>query len=104
MRSGDQIFQGAHPELAGMERERQRKKKPPPVGDRGSAKGGIRQTPETGVGVEQRLREFPDQGLKISAGKIFCVPCKEVLPNLKHRVRESSPCWLLCTATTERLF
>ena len=34
------------------------------------------------------LREFPGQGLKESAGQLFCGPCKETLPNIKGSIRD----------------
>lgn len=76
---------GALPDLAGLERTRAKKRKPP-EGPRGRAAAG-RTTKETTVSIVQRLREFPDQGLRASAGKIFCAPCREEQPNLKESLK-----------------
>lgn len=40
------------------------------------------------MSLEQRLREFPGQGLKQSAGVLFCGPCKEILPNIKGSIKD----------------
>lgn len=73
------------PVLAEMERVRSKKRKAP-EGPRGRSVGG-RKTKETTVSIAQRLKEFPDQSLKESAGKIFCVACKEEQPNLKESLK-----------------
>lgn len=39
------------------------------------------------VSIFQRLSEFPGQSLKESAGKIFCLACKEEQQNLKESLR-----------------
>lgn len=46
-----------------------------------------RATKETKVPVGQRILEFPDQGLNVSAGMIVCVPCKEPLANIKDSLK-----------------
>lgn len=73
------------PALAPLERERAKKRKLP-EGPRGRNKA-VRITKETTVSLDRRLFEFPKQGLKISAGKLFCLPCKEELPNLKESIK-----------------
>ncbi|KAL1518657.1 hypothetical protein AB1Y20_002945 [Prymnesium parvum] len=80
----------ALPELAEMERQRKAKRKPP-EGKRGRQKA-IRTTKETVVPLERRLVEFPNECLKVSAGKLFCLPCKEELPNLKERIKRHTSC------------
>ena len=77
---------GAMPDLAAHERERAAKMKPP-EGPRGR-QVERRTTKETKVTVAQRLREFPGQGLKESAGEVYCGPCKETLPNIKGSIRD----------------
>lgn len=78
------------PDLAAMERQRTVKRKPP-EGARGRQKA-IRTTKETVVPLERRLTEFPNECLKISAGKLFCLSCKEELPNLKERIKRHTSC------------
>ena len=75
---------GAMPDLAAHERERVVKMKPP-EGPRGR-QVEARTTKESKVPLAQRLREFPDQGLIDSNGKIFCAPCKEEIPNIKSSI------------------
>lgn len=75
----------SHPALAGMERERAKKRKAP-EGPRGRTKA-VRSTKETSVSVKQRLTEFPGEGLKEAAGKLFCEPCREELTNLKESLK-----------------
>lgn len=73
------------PPLASMERERLKRRKPP-VGEqreRGRAKIGR----ETRVTVSQWLKQFQGQGLKESAGKIFCTACKEEQPDQMESIR-----------------
>eukprot|EP00326_Haptolina_ericina_P035021 CAMPEP_0181246642 /NCGR_PEP_ID=MMETSP1096-20121128/44115_1 /TAXON_ID=156174 ORGANISM="Chrysochromulina ericina, Strain CCMP281" /NCGR_SAMPLE_ID=MMETSP1096 /ASSEMBLY_ACC=CAM_ASM_000453 /LENGTH=829 /DNA_ID=CAMNT_0023343497 /DNA_START=868 /DNA_END=3357 /DNA_ORIENTATION=+ len=77
---------GAMPDMAAHERERKRKMKLP-EGPRGR-QVEARTTKETKVSVEQRLREFPGQGLRNSAGVVFCAPCKEQLPNIKGSIKD----------------
>lgn len=71
--------------LAGIERKRKFKFKKP-AGPRGRCKSG-RTTRETKVVIAKRLQQFPNQGLVIAAGKLFCKPCREVQPNLKESLR-----------------
>lgn len=73
------------PELNELERVRAKKRKAP-EGPRGRAKAG-RTTKETSVSLKKRLEEFPDEGLVISAGELFCGPCKESISNLKEGMR-----------------
>lgn len=75
----------AMPDLAHLERARKVKRKAP-EGPRGRSKAG-RVTKESCVPLLQRIQEFPDTGLKISGGKLFCAPCKEELPNLKEHIK-----------------
>tara|TARA_B110001450_G_C17657600_1_gene495928 strand:- start:199 stop:2715 length:2517 start_codon:yes stop_codon:yes gene_type:complete len=77
---------GAMPDLAAHERERAAKMKPP-EGPRGR-QVDRRVTKETKVSVDQRLRDFAGQGLKNSAGEIFCGPCKTTIPNIKGSIRD----------------
>lgn len=73
------------PSMASIERERSTKRKAP-EGPRGHSKGG-RLTKETKVAPFKRIAEFEDQGLTMSAGKLFCQACHEVQPNLKESIR-----------------
>lgn len=68
------------PELANHERERKPKRKPP-EGPRGRATAA-RVTQETRVSLESRIQKFADQGLKASAGKLFCQACPCEVPNI----------------------
>jgi hypothetical protein len=61
-------------------------KRKAPEGPRGRSKA-VNVTKETKVSLAKRVEQFPDQGLKVSAGKIFCQPCKEELPNLKESIK-----------------
>lgn len=76
----------SEPELAQHERQRQVKRKAP-AGPRGRKKGAGRVTKETNIPLCERVKQFDEHGLKVSAGKLFCVPCKEELPNLKESIR-----------------
>lgn len=73
------------PTLAAMERDRVGKRKLP-CGPRGRTTA-VRKTKQTCISVEQRLREFPDESFKKSAGQLFCQACKEVMPNLKEQLK-----------------
>ena len=73
------------PELAAHERSRCLKRKMT-AGPRGRSKA-IAQTKETKVSLHRRLHEFPDAGLTVSANQLFCLACREVLPNLKETIR-----------------
>jgi hypothetical protein len=77
---------GAVPDLAAHERERAAKMKPP-EGPRGR-QSSVRMTKESKVSVVQRICEFPEQGLIDSAGKLFCAPCKEIIPNIKGSIKD----------------
>lgn len=76
------------PTLAAHERSRKMKKNRP----RKKEKRPILHAPlsnstkATGVSLHQRLSEFPNTGLKISGGKLFCASCKKQLPNLKTSI------------------
>ena len=72
-------------ELSHIERFRARKHKLP-EGPRGRAKA-VRITKESAIPISQRLMEFPDEGFKNSAGKIFCVPCRERIQNNKQGIK-----------------
>ncbi|KAL3921141.1 MAG: hypothetical protein SGPRY_005004 [Prymnesium sp.] len=64
-------------------------KKRPKQGPRGRSKAA-RKTKESAVPVAERLTRFPDdpdEGFKLSAGKLFCQPCKEALVNLKEGLK-----------------
>ena len=69
------------PELASHERSRNVKQKAP-VGKR-SRQAAAHVTKQTSVSLRKRLQEFPNTGLTISAGKLFCLPCKIKLDNIK---------------------
>ena len=77
---------GKLPDLAAHERERAAKMKLP-EGPRGR-QVAARTTKESKVPISQRLREFVDQGLVDSAGMLYCVPCKETLPNIKNSIND----------------
>lgn len=71
--------------LATHERPRATKRKLP-EGPRGRAKS-VRTTLESkNVKADARLVQFPDQGLKLSAGVLFCQPCKTTLPNIRNSI------------------
>lgn len=74
----------AEVELAEHERERAKKRKAP-EGPRGRSKAA-RTSWEPKVKHDARLTEFPEQGLKISAGKLYCRPCAVTLPNIKSSI------------------
>ncbi|KAL3919958.1 MAG: hypothetical protein SGPRY_005436, partial [Prymnesium sp.] len=57
-----------------------------PEGPRGRAKA-VRITKETTVPASRRLVEFRDEGFKLSMGKLFCVPCRETVQNLKEGLK-----------------
>lgn len=73
------------PELASMERKRAQVFKRP-AGPRGRMKAS-RVTKQTKVSLSERLQQFPDQGLYVSGGKLFCGPCREEAPNLKESLK-----------------
>lgn len=73
------------PALAAIHRERAVKRKAP-EGPRGRSKCG-RTTKEMKVMAVKRLSEFCDQGLTISAGKLYCQACHEIQPNLKESIK-----------------
>lgn len=71
--------------LAAHERPRGQKRKPP-EGPRGRAKAGRMTAESRHIKRDSRLVEFPDQGLKIAAGDLFCQPCKTTLPNIRNSI------------------
>lgn len=74
-------------ELAAHERKRSMKRKSmPEAGPRGRSKA-LKRTIETRVSLAKRLAEFPDSGLTVSAKHLFCLACREALPNLKESIR-----------------
>ena len=75
----------SHPPMADMERVRALKRKAP-EGPRGR-NAAPRITKQTAIPITQRLAEFPNEGFKESAGKIFCRPCKEEVQNLKEGLK-----------------
>lgn len=83
--SGSAAAASAVPTLAAIHRERSKKRQLPEE-PRGPSKLG-RFTKETKVTVIKRLSEFDDQGLTMSAGKLFCQACHEVQPNLKESIK-----------------
>lgn len=81
----EQVFVSCDlPRMAHHERSRCVKQKAP-IGKRGRNES-VHITKETNVPLTQRLQEFPNTGLTISAGKLFCLPCKIVLDNLKGKI------------------
>lgn len=72
-------------ELAKIERARTQKRKAP-EGPRGRSKIGRMTVEPKSVPKLNRLTEFPEQGLKISAGALFCQPCKMTLPNIRGSI------------------
>lgn len=72
-------------ELADHERNRSKKRKAP-EGPRGRSKAGRNSVEAKHVPMLNRLKEFPNQGLKISAGALFCKPCAVTLPNIKSSI------------------
>lgn len=58
-----------------------------PEGPRGRAKAA-HISKETKVPVEKRLEQFPDNGLHVSAGQIYCGPCKTVIDNIKSSISD----------------
>ncbi|KAK3238548.1 hypothetical protein CYMTET_51450 [Cymbomonas tetramitiformis] len=73
------------PALAAHERERAPVKKPPSGKKR--AGGGVRITKEPKIKPSKRITQFPDQCLRVSAGRLFCGCCKESLSLLKQSVK-----------------
>lgn len=73
------------PTLAGHERNRKRRRKVATAQRKGKF-GSQRSTQQTQVSLQQRLNEFPDSGLTISAGCLFCAPCKKKMVNLKTSI------------------
>lgn len=71
--------------LASHERKRAQKRKAP-EGPRGRAKS-VRTTAESkNIKHNERVNEFPEQGLKVSAGVLFCQPCATTLPNIRNSI------------------
>lgn len=75
---------GNVPDLAAHERARSLPQKAP-TGPRGRA-SATHKTSESRVTLEQRLREFPEQTLKIVHDKLRCAACKEGIPNIKSSI------------------
>lgn len=75
-----------YPELAQHERARATKKLRT-EGQRGRAKV-THVSKETKIPLRQRLEEFPDKGLTISAGVLFCKACKLTLDNIKSSIED----------------
>lgn len=48
---------------------------------------GQHSTKETKISLSQRLAEFSNSGLKISAGELWCAPCRKRLKNLKTTIQ-----------------
>lgn len=77
------------PLLAKHERNRKAKQKPQKKKRKlpGALNAACRSsTKQTSVPLSQRLTEFPNMGLSISAGALWCAPCKKVVPNLKQTI------------------
>lgn len=72
-------------ELAAHERARSKKRKAP-EGPRGRSKATRITTEPKNVPKDSRITDFPDQGLKISAGTLFCQPCATTLPNIRGSI------------------
>lgn len=68
-----------------VERTRAPKRKAP-EGPRGRAKS-VRVTKETGVSLQGRVKQFENEGLKVSAGELFCSACLQVLPNICESIK-----------------
>lgn len=75
---------GPLPGLAAHERARAAARKLP-SGPRGR-QVERRTTKESSIPIAHRLREFQGQGLKEAAGELFCVACKEPIPNIKSSI------------------
>lgn len=75
---------GAMPDLAAHEHDRATKRKLP-EGPRGR-QVERRTTQETKVPVDKRVTDNPGQGLVCDAGKLYCRPCKEIIPNIKSSI------------------
>ena len=65
------------PTPAAIARKRQTKTNPPPVGKR-QCRGNSVSDPKS-VEPSKRVREFPNEQLKVSGGKLFCSACREEL-------------------------
>lgn len=72
-------------ELAGHERSRAKKRKAP-EGPRGRAKATRITNEAKNVSKNSRLNDFPEQGLKVSGGTLFCQPCATTLPNIRGSI------------------
>lgn len=83
--AGSSGVSGCGVSLSAHERQRAPKRKAP-EGPRGRAKAA-RKTKESCIPIKTRLSEFPNEGFKLSAGKLFCQPCKEELVNLKEGIK-----------------
>lgn len=72
------------PLLASHERNRKRKMKPAKKGLLNQSKSV--KTKETKVKLQNRLNEFPNTGLKVETGVLWCAPCKRRMANLKTSI------------------
>ncbi len=75
-------------DLADIERSRKSVPKtaaPPTQNPRGIQKAA-RRTQQTKVSIRQRVLDYPAQGLRDSAGALYCTACKTTLQNLKSTI------------------
>lgn len=79
------VAASADTELAAHERVRAKKRKAP-EGPRGRSKASRTTMEAKNVSKDHRLSDFPNQGLKVSAGDLFCQPCATTLPNIKGSI------------------
>lgn len=70
---------------AEITRKRKLKTNPPPVGKR-QCKGTVASDPKS-VEPKKRVREFPNEMLKVSAGTLFCEACREELGLKKSTIQ-----------------
>lgn len=68
-----------------VERSRAPKRKLP-EGPRGRAKCQ-RVSKETHVSLQSRVKQFENEGLKVSAGELFCSACLQALPNISESIK-----------------
>lgn len=74
------------PELAHIERNRKKKLKPTTKKGAFQQNKKSRTTKETSVKLINRVKEFPDTGLTVEAGVLWCAPCKRRMANLKTSI------------------
>ena len=72
------------PKASEFARNRKVDRNPPPKGKR-RTRGAIVASDPKSVSAAQRVREFSDEGLTVSNGKLFCIACREEL-SLKKNV------------------